>query len=144
MQSSRVLVRTVFASALLISGERFANVQAAGERNIAPAIRAENWNASDLIGQKVRTMQLIEVGKIRDLVMSPDGKIVYAAVSFEGFTKNGDKLYAVPMEAIYITWKDNKVELARIDVTEDKIKQLNAFDQNHKPLFADAAFVPKR
>jgi sporulation protein YlmC with PRC-barrel domain len=138
----RILVRIGFASFLFSAVA--AHGQSGGDSTIAPAISAQNWNASELIGQKVCTMRLDEVGKIRDLVMGPDGKIVYAAISFEGFTKNSDKLYAVPMEAIYFTWKDGKVKNARVDVTEDKIKQLNAFDKNHEPLFADAGFARDR
>jgi len=134
----QILVIAAFACFLL--GTLNVHAESESERTIVPAISAQNWNVSELVGQKVCTMKLNEVGKIRDLVMSPDGKIVYAAISFEGFTKNDNKLYAVPMEAIYLTWTDGKVENVRIDVTEDKIKQLTAFDKNHEPLFADASF----
>jgi len=138
----QILAIAAFAS--FLPGAVNAHAESESDRTIVPAISAQNWNASELVGQKVCTLKLDEVGKIRDLVMSPDGKIVYAAISFEGFTKNDNKLYAVPMEAIYLTWKDGKVKNVRIDVTEDKIKHLTAFDKNHEPLFADAGFAGDR
>src|SRR5690242_15512130 len=77
----RILVLAAFASFLV--GTRDAHAESNSEGSIVPAISAQNWNVSELVGRKVCTMKLDEVGEIRDLVMSPDGKIVYAAISFE-------------------------------------------------------------
>jgi hypothetical protein len=115
--------------------------QAPVEKRVAPATSAHAWKASDLIGQSVYTTGDEEKGKIKDLMIGPDGKIAYAAVSFGGFLGIGDKLFAVPMDAIRITWKDNKVEKARVDVTEQTIKQRQGFDNDHWPQQADRGFV---
>ena len=57
--------------------------------------------ASELIGMKVRGLSADEsIGSIDDLVISQDGRVKYAAVSFGGFAGIGDKLFAVPFEAI--------------------------------------------
>src|SRR5215471_13787953 len=58
--------------------------------------------ASELIGQKVYTSDNQEKGKIKDLMLSPDGRVEYAAVSFGGFAGIGDKLFAVPLDAIHL------------------------------------------
>lgn len=99
------------------------------------------WKASDLIGQSVYSTGDQEKGKIKDLMISPDGHIEYAAVSFGGFLGIGDKLFAVPMDAIHLEWKDNKVNRARVDVTEESIKQRQGFDENHWPRQADHGFM---
>jgi sporulation protein YlmC with PRC-barrel domain len=106
-----------------------------------PTTGAHAWKASDVIGQSVYTMDDQEKGKIKDLMIEPDGKIAYAAVSFGGFLGIGDKLFAVPMDAIHITWKDGKVEKAKVDVTEQSIKQRQGFDNDHWPQQADRGFV---
>jgi hypothetical protein len=65
----------------------------------------------------------------------------YAAVSFGGFLGIGDKLFAVPLDAIHLEWKDNKVDKAHVDVTEETIKQRQGFDDSHWPEQADRGFI---
>src|SRR3954466_9987766 len=110
----------VAAAAIFAIGIALANAQAPVDRQIPanapgtlPATSAHGWKASDVIGQSIYTMKDEEKGKIKDLMIGPDGKIAYAAVSFGGFLGIGDKLFAVPMDAIHITWKDGKVEKAK-------------------------------
>jgi len=128
------------AIGLSIGAIGFSNAQVQTEKRAVPAAQRA-WKASDLIGQSVYTTRDEEKGKIKDLMIGADGKIVYAAVSFGGFLGIGDKLFAVPTDAIHITWKDNKVEKARVDVTEETIKQRQGFDNDHWPQQADTGFV---
>jgi hypothetical protein len=107
----------------------------------APAPSAHAWKASEVIGQSVYTMDDQEKGKIKDLMIGPDGTIAYAAVSFGGFLGLGDKLFAVPMDALHIAWKDGKVEKAKVDVTEQTIKQRQGFNSDHWPEQADRGFL---
>jgi hypothetical protein len=97
--------------------------------------------ASELTGLTVRTTGDEEKGKVKDLMIGPDGRVAYAAVSFGGFMGLGDKLFAVPFEAIHVVRNNNKVEFARIDVTEETIKDRKGFDQDHWPDQADQSFV---
>ena len=109
--------------------------------------RTENVNdrqaikASELSGLIVRTTGDQEKGKIKDLMIGPEGRVEYAAVSFGGFLGMGDKLFAVPFEAIHVVRNNNKVEFARIDVSEETIKDRKGFDQDHWPAQADQSFV---
>ena len=82
-----------------------------------------------------------EKGKIKDLMLSGDGRVEYAAVSFGGFLGMGNKLFAVPLDAIHIEWKDNKVNYATVDVSEDSIKQRQGFDEKNWPEHADRGFL---
>ena len=97
--------------------------------------------ASEIVGLTVRTAGDQEKGKIKDLVIGQDGRVEYAAVSFGGFLGMGDKLFAVPWEAIHVVRNNNKAEFARIDVTEDTIKSRQGFDQEHWPDRADPSFA---
>jgi hypothetical protein len=96
---------------------------------------------SDLIGLSVRTSGDEEKGKIKDLMIGPNGRVEYAAVSFGGFLGIGDKLFAVPLDALQIEWKDNKLDHAKCDITEETIKQRQGFDNNNWPEHADHGFT---
>jgi PRC-barrel domain len=97
--------------------------------------------ASELIGLGVHANNNEEKGKIKDLMISPSGQVEYAAVSFGGFLGIGDKLFAVPLDALQIEWKDNKPDHARCDITEETIKQRQGFDNNNWPERADRGFT---
>jgi PRC-barrel domain len=97
--------------------------------------------ASEIIGLTVRSANDEEKGKVKDLMIGPDGRVVYAAVSFGGFLGIGDKLFAVPFEALHIVKNGSKNEFARVDVTEQTIKNHQGFDQDHWPDQADQTFV---
>src|SRR5688572_30878289 len=54
------------------------------------------WRSSEIIGTDVRGQTgNDEIGEISDVVVGPDGKVRYVAVSFGGFLGLGDKLFAV-------------------------------------------------
>jgi PRC-barrel domain len=107
-----------------------------------PQQQAERgWKASELIGLSVHTAGDEDKGKIKDLYLGPDGRVEYAAVSFGGFLGMGDKLFAVPWDALHLDWKDNKITYARVDVSEESIKQRQGFDENHWPEHADRGFT---
>ena len=102
------------------------------------------WKASELIGQSVYTTGDQEKGKIKDLMIGPDGKVEYAAVAFGGFVGLGEKLFAVPLDAIHLEWKENKINRAHVNVTEESIKQRQGFDDKHWPEAADRGFLTTR
>jgi PRC-barrel domain len=97
--------------------------------------------ASELIGLGVRASGDDEKGKIKDLMIGADGRVEYAAISFGGFMGMGDKLFAVPMDAIHLEWKNNKISHAQVDVTEESIKQRKGFDSNHWPEQGEREFM---
>jgi hypothetical protein len=97
--------------------------------------------ASEVVGMNVRGREGDDnIGSINDLVIGEDGRIKYAAVSFGGFLGMGDKLFAVPFEAI--EWvKNDDGAYARVDVTEETLKERQGFNQDNWPAEADRTFV---
>jgi sporulation protein YlmC with PRC-barrel domain len=144
---TKLMAASVAATMLMMVG--FATVSRAestDRKNRMESAQAENggghaWKASELIGLSVRTTGDEEKGKIKDLMISPTGRVEYAAVSFGGFMGFGDKLFAVPIDAIHLEWKDNKISHAKVDVTEESIKQRKGFDENHWPEQGDRGFI---
>jgi sporulation protein YlmC with PRC-barrel domain len=111
----------------------------------SPANRAEQaeerCKASSLIGMKVHGISGEEkIGTIHDLVIGQDGRVKYVAVAFGGFLGMGDKLFAVPFEAIDFV-KTDKDAFARIDVTAETLKQKQGFNKEVWPADADRSFA---
>ena len=102
---------------------------------------AKRCKASEMIGMDVRGLNGDDkIGSINDLVIGHDGRVKYAAVSFGGFLGMGDKLFAVPFEAIDFVKTDDDA-YARIDVTEETLKQKQGFNQDKWPTEADRTFA---
>ena len=58
-------------------------------------------SASTILGDKVINTAGEQLGNIKELMIEPeDGYIVYAVLSFGGFLGLGDKLFAIPWEAL--------------------------------------------
>jgi hypothetical protein len=104
------------------------------------ADQEKRCKASDLIGMKVRGLNADDnIGAINDIVLSQDGRVKYAVVSFGGFLGMGDTLFAVPFESIEFV-KNGKEAHARIDVTKETLKHMKGFNKNTWPSEADHSF----
>ena len=90
--------------------------------------------ASELIGMKVQGSDGKNVGKIRDLVIGPDGNVRYAVLDFGGFLGIGDKYFAVPWDALQRTKDGKKIAL---DTTKRDLKKAPGFDKKHWPDFSN-------
>ena len=70
---------------------------------------AAGYRASKVIGSSVVNEDNEVIGKIDDLLVSPDGKEPYAVLSIGGFLGMGTHLVAVPYETLKST--DDKIVL---------------------------------
>lgn len=114
----------------------------------APRTLEKNAHAmrvSELIGLNVRNNANDELGEIEDVVVDLNtGKIRYAAVSMGGFLGIGDKLFAVPFDAISFRTHhddgalvDSTERVAVVNVTKESLENAQGFDQDHWPNMAD-------
>jgi hypothetical protein len=104
------------------------------------------FRASALIGMNVRGVTgEDEIGEIKDIAIGQDGTVAYVAVSFGGFLGLGDKLFAVPFEAVEFVREDpndpdDEDYFARIEVTEDQLRARKGFNEENWPEEADESF----
>jgi hypothetical protein len=70
---------------------------------------AAGYRASKVIGSAVLNDKNETIGKIDDLLVSPDGKQPYAVLSIGGFLGVGTQLVVVPYDSL--KFADNKVIL---------------------------------
>jgi len=62
------------------------------------------------------------------------GRVAYAVLSFGGFLGMGEKLFAIPFEALKL---DSSREHFMLDVDKDKLKNAPGFDKTNPPKAAD-------
>lgn len=91
--------------------------------------------ASELLKYSVKNSKNEDLGKIEDLVIHPEtGRCEYAVLSFGGFLGMGEKLFAIPLNALKIEHSNKNVIL---DLDKEKLKKAPGFEKNHWPDMAD-------
>ena len=91
-----------------------------------------------LTGNQVVNPAGEDIGHVKDLMIDlQHGRVAYAVLSFGGVFGFGDKLFAVPFEALAL---DTAKERFTLDVSKDTLERAKGFDQNDWPDFADPMF----
>lgn len=92
-------------------------------------------SADSITGDDVCNMQDDNLGTIQDLMIDVQtGKIRYAVLSSGGFLGMGDRLFAIPWDALNLD-KENKRFL--LDVDAERLKEAPGFDKDHWPNMSD-------
>ena len=98
-------------------------------------------SATTLIGDPVVNRNGENLGKIEDLMIEPErSRVSYAVLSFGGFLGMGNKLFAVPLQAMELSRADKRFVL---DVDKERLKNAPGFDKDQWPDFADPAYGQK-
>ena len=88
-----------------------------------------------IIGDDIVNRTGEKLGKIEEIMLDLEkGRVAYAVLSFGGFMGMGEKLFAVPFEALKL---DSSREHFTLDVDKDKLKNAPGFDKNHPPQTSD-------
>jgi hypothetical protein len=96
-------------------------------------------SAKTLIGARVFNPKRENLGKIEDLVIEPeDGRVTFGILSFGGFLGMGEKLFAVPLQAMKLSTTDDRTLV--LDVDKEKLKNAPGFDKDRWPDLSDRAF----
>lgn len=95
-------------------------------------------SASTLKGDKVVNHQGEDLGDIEDLMIDLEGgRVAYAVLSFGGFLGMGDKLFAIPWDALTVDTANKRLVLS---VDKELLKQAPGFDKNNWPDMTDPAW----
>lgn len=91
--------------------------------------------ADTLQGDKVVNHQGETLGKVTDIMLDvPGGRIAYAVMSSGGFLGMGDKLFAIPWNALTL---DTENKCFRLDADKTLFENAPGFDKDHWPDDAD-------
>lgn len=93
-------------------------------------------SASSLAEDKVQNLKGEKLGDIEDLMIDlGTGRIAYAVLSFGGVLGMGNKLFAIPWQAMTLD-VDKKAFL--LDVNKESLEQAPGFDKDDWPDMSDA------
>ncbi len=88
------------------------------------------YRASSVVGSGVKDLAGKDAGKIEDLLVDYKGNVAYAVVSFGGFLGVGDKLFAVPWNAVIL---DREKRTVHVDVTKEALERSPSFTADKYP-----------
>ncbi|UGQ45155.1 PRC-barrel domain-containing protein [Massilia endophytica] len=94
--------------------------------------------ADTLMGEDVYNRQEEDLGDIKEIMLDMQtGQIAYAVLSFGGILGMGDKLFAVPWQALQLDTVNKRFIL---DCTKEKLENAPGFDKDRWPDMADQQF----
>lgn len=95
-------------------------------------------SAESITGDEVCNMQDEKLGKIQNIMLDmAEGKIRYVVLSAGGFLGMGDRLFAVPWQALTL---DRENQRFMLDVDAERLKNAPGFDKDQWPDMADASW----
>ena len=95
--------------------------------------------ADTLIGDKVVNGQGDKLGDIKEIMLDMrTGHVAYAVLAFGGFLGLGEKLFAVPWQALQLDTVDKCFVL---NVDKDRLKTAPGFDPDNWPDMSDLRWV---
>lgn len=98
----------------------------------------ELMGANTLIGDDVHNLQDEHLGDIKEIMLDMrTGKVAYAVLSFGGLFSLGEKLFAVPWNALKLDTVNKRFVL---DVEKERFEKAPGFDSDHWPDMADATW----
>src|SRR5262245_10609402 len=110
------LIATATA-AILLGGAALAQ----GSTQIMTSVPGQSVTVNDWYKQSVYDPSNNKIGEIKDVLLSPEGKVSALIVGVGGFLGMGEKDVAVTFGAVKHTTKDGKVYLT-LDTTKDALK----------------------
>jgi hypothetical protein len=119
------LVASATALSLLAAAPAFAQgaPQSINIAKLDVVQKASGYRATKVIGTTVVNDANDTVGKVDDVILSADGKQAFVVLSVGGFLGVGNKLVAMPYEALHI--QGDKVTMP--GATKDSLKALPEF-----------------
>jgi len=94
--------------------------------------------ANTLMGEDVYNLSDDKLGDIKEIMLDMrTGEVAYAVLSFGGFLKMGEKLFAVPWSALTLDTVNKRFLL---NASKDDLKNAPGFDKNDWPDMADPAW----
>lgn len=92
-------------------------------------------SASSLIGDNVKNRTGEDLGKIEEIMLdSGNGRIAYAVLSFGGILGIGNKLFAIPWEALTLNTEEKCFYL---NVDKETLENAPGFDKDNWPNMAN-------
>jgi predicted DNA-binding protein (MmcQ/YjbR family) len=120
-----------------VSRDTYGMYKSEGSSNGGPG--PSLMGADTLLGNDVYNLSDESLGNIKEFMIEmQSGRIVYAVLSFGGFLGMGDRLFAVPWQALKLDTNNKRFTL---NVSKEKLKNAPGFDKDHWPSMADTGWA---
>ena len=97
-------------------------------------------SASTLTGTNVENLQGESIGEIYDLMLDLErGEVLYAVLSHGGFLGMGNDYFAIPMQALSVSERDE--DLLKVDVDKEILENAPGFDKDSWPAHSNTEFT---
>jgi len=105
--------------------------------------RLELCKASEIIGKDIVTPTKDDLGDIKELVLDPSrGRVTYFVLSSGGFLGLGDKLFAIPWEAVKVTREGDKAKPRFVvAISKERFEKAPEFTEKEWPRMSDPVWV---
>lgn len=98
-------------------------------------------SAGTLKGDAVKNPAGDDLGKIEEIMLDlSSGRVAYAVLSFGGFLGIGNKLFAIPWQALSV---DEDAKEFILDIDKQRLENAPGFDKDNWPDMADREFGTK-
>src|SRR5579872_5107597 len=95
-------------------------------------------SAGTLKGDAVKNAAGEDLGKIEEIMLDvPSGRVAYAVLSFGGFLGIGNKLFAIPWEALSL---DEDAHIFVLNMDKQRLENAPGFDKDNWPDMADREY----
>jgi sporulation protein YlmC with PRC-barrel domain len=119
------------AMANFLDRDRFGMYKSGSDDGPGPAL----MGADTLLGNDVVNAQEDDLGDIKEIMLDMrSGRIAYAVLSFGGLFGMGDKLFAIPWQALRLDTENHRFVL---DVPKERLESAPGFDKDRWPDMAD-------
>ena len=114
--------------------DRYGMYKTSSSQGPGPAL----MGADTLIGDSVVNGQEEDLGDIKEIMIDMrTGEVAYAVLSFGGFLSMGEKLFAVPWQALHLDTINKRFVL---NVDKDRLKTAPGFDPDAWPDMSDVSW----
>ncbi len=95
--------------------------------------------ADTLIGDHIHNMQNEHLGTVKEIMIDmQSGQIAYVVMASGGVLTIGEKLFAVPWEALALDPANHQL---RMNIDKERIEAAPGFDKDHWPDMANSAWA---
>ena len=95
--------------------------------------------ADTLIGDSVVNAQEEDLGDIKEIMLDMQtGQVAYAVLAFGGFLGMGEKLFAVPWQALHLDTANKRMVL---NVDKERLRNAPGFDKDAWPDMSDVSWA---
>lgn len=106
---------------------------AVADRNVRRVLSAKTLSGDSVVNQYGE-----DLGKIQDIMLDTvNGRVAYAVLSFGGFLGMGDKLFALPWQALSLDQENKRFVL---NVPKETLKNAPGFDKDNWPDMSDTSW----